>query len=58
MIDVPLSTKVKRIDYLRENKPKLVFKKTIGEWKKVLADSSFSPREKYEFIMEQAAVMQ
>lgn len=55
---MPASTRVKRIDYLRENKPKLNFKKTIGEWKKVVGDASFSPREKYEFIMEQAAVMQ
>ena len=55
----PLDTRVKRIDYLRENKSTVaVQKKTIGEWKKVVGDSAFSPREKYEFIMEQAAVMQ
>jgi hypothetical protein len=33
-----------------------VLKKTIGEWKKIIGDSSYSPREKYESIMEQAAV--
>ena len=48
MIDMPIDTRVKRIDYLRENKPKVaVQKKTIGEWKKVVGDSAFSPREKY-----------
>ena len=52
MMELPVSTKVKRIDYLRENKPKIALnKKTIGEWKKVVGDSNFSPREKYEFIM-------
>lgn len=59
MMELPLDTRVKRIDYLRDNKPKVAMqKKTIGEWKKVVGDSGYSPREKYEFIMEQAAVMQ
>jgi hypothetical protein len=56
LLDLPVSSKPKRIDYLRENKPNLVLKKTIGEWKKIIGDSSYSPREKYESIMEQASV--
>ena len=45
MMELPASSKVKRIDYLRESKPKVVLqKKTIGEWKKVVGDNSFSPR--------------
>ena len=46
LIELPTSKRAKRIDYLRENKPKLMTaKKTIGvDWKKVVGDSSFSPR--------------
>ena len=58
LIDMPVSTKVKRIDYLRENKPNLTLKKTISEWKKIVGDESYSPREKFESIMEQAAVFE
>ena len=57
VMEIPTSTKIKRIDYLRENKPNLTLKKTIGEWKKIVGDVSYSPREKYESIMEQAAVL-
>ena len=32
------SSKIKRIDYLRESRPNVVLKKTMGEWKKVLGD--------------------
>jgi hypothetical protein len=53
MLEMPASRQVKRIDYLRESRPK-----TVGEWRKVVGDGSYSAREKYEFIMEQAAVMQ
>jgi hypothetical protein len=47
LLEMPTSSKPKRIDYLRENRPNLVLKKTMGEWKKVVVDSSYSPREKY-----------
>lgn len=57
MMELSEQTKVKRIDYLRENKPNLILKRTIGEWKKIVGDNSYSPREKYESIMEQAAVL-
>ena len=51
MMEMPTTTRVKRIDYLRENRPKLNIKKTIGEWKKVVSDDTYTAREKYEFIM-------
>ncbi len=43
MLDIP-TTRPKRIDYLRENKPNLSLKKTIGQWKKIVLDNSYSPR--------------
>jgi hypothetical protein len=59
MLEMPASRQVKRIDYLRESRPEgRLQKKTVGEWRKVVGDGSYSAREKYEFIMEQAAVMQ
>jgi len=43
MLDMP-TTRVRKIDYLRENKPKVQLKRTSGDWKKVVGDASFSPR--------------
>ena len=50
-------SKIKKIDYLRENRPNIKLKKTMGEWKKIIGDSSYSARQKYESVMEQAAVL-
>lgn len=58
MMELSEGSKIKRIDYLRENKPNLNLKSTISGWKKVLDDKSYSSRDKYESIMEQANVME
>jgi hypothetical protein len=44
MMELESKTKIKRIDYLRENKPNVKLKQSMGDWKKVVDDSSYSPR--------------
>jgi len=38
------------MDYLRENKPKIKFKATMIEWKKVIEDPDFKAKDKYTFL--------
>lgn len=49
---------VKKIDYLRENKPNLKFKASLVEWKKVIDDSSFKPKDKYTFLKESISTLE
>jgi hypothetical protein len=58
MVELENKLKYKKIDYLRENRPNVKLKQSMGDWKKVINDESYSPREKYASIMEKVNVME
>lgn len=52
------NSQIKKIDYLRDNKPNVQFKTAMIEWKRVMEDDKFNSKDKYTFLKESISTLE